>query len=184
MRLETDPRKLFAEYRRPHFYAGHRPYQRGAASCWEGAKRVARINREWNNAERAGLVRIALEYDSDPMAWEYYFDGDTFNPDAHPGHPGGARAIIAERKRAERDAESYGFACLAAEYRTDPAGEWHAGDNVGGFLGSESLESTGHAPDVMAETLGILRDALRTESKRRADERAGRCPHCRGTGRA
>ena len=183
MRLETDPIALYRESRAVHhsLYGTHRVSARNA---WDCAKRNAATNRRWNAAESAGLVRVEMRTDCDPSAWDNFFDGDMYDPEKHPDHPGGERTINAERKRVESLAESYGFAGVVGEYRTAPDGEWIESESVWGFLGNETPNDSGYGADVMLETLDALTDALRTESKRRADVRAGRCTNCHGTGKA
>lgn len=178
--LKTDPIAIYRESRAPKAYP-FGIHQSPAGPAWTHAKRCARIQRRWVAAESAGLVRFRVE--SDPDGWESYFDGDMF---VNPTHPGGARALAADKREAERLAESWGFVGVVGEYRTDPdSDEWTHAASIWGIRGDESPEdAAGYGPDIMGETLCALADSLRRESRKRADLRRNCCPHCRGTGRA
>lgn len=183
-RLETDPIACYRANRKPHYHA-FGAYQSKAVDAWRAAKYTASVHRRWLAAESAGLVRLEIESDSDPCAWENYFDGDTYCPKANPDYPGGARALAAEKKRAVNHLESWGLVVVSSHFRTDPDGRWEIADSIGGIEGdADPRIASGYGPDLMASALSQLRDMLRLASRKRVDLRRGRCPHCHGTGRA
>jgi hypothetical protein len=169
---------IYRETRKPHHY-GNGSYQTRAGDALTGAKYCADILTRFEHAERAGLVRIESEPDADPWAWDNYFDGDTFDPEKHPGHPGGARAILAEKKRAESLLESWGLMTVTTSYRTHPDGPWEHADSISGIEGNaDERDAHGYGPDLMGTALDSLVDALRDAQRERADLRANRCPRC------
>lgn len=183
--MRRDTLALYHRNRAQHIHA-HGTYRMPAAQALRAAKYDSETLRRWNAAERAGLVRIETRSDDDPSAWENYFDGDMYTPECHPDYPGGARALAAEKKRAEAHIEAWGLAFVVGEFRTDPNSDrWKSADSIGGIEGdADPRDAHGYGPDIMRATLAALRESLKIEQRKRADLRAQRCPHCHGTGRA
>ncbi len=166
MTLNERTNEIYSEIRAPRFYAGHRPSVVPANRALAAAKYAAETLTRFEHAEDAGLVKIESQHDDDPFSWELYFDCDVFDPECHPGHPGGARAILAEKKRAEKTIEDYGLMEVQTFYRTRPDGDWVLADSIGGIEGNaDPRDANGCGPDLMRTALDALADALRSRCK-------------------
>lgn len=151
--------RIRSEYRRL------RETQESAYIVGENARCLledARIRIAFQDAERAGLVRLKFVPDTQPFDDSYI---DTWTDETE-----GKR----ERARKElwEQIEHDGVWGLIGEYRLSPAetisdGDdgWESTDGVWGFIGTET---NGYEPDIREQTLSALRDALKS-----------RCPCCR-----
>lgn len=129
------------------------------------AKWAARLEREWDAAERAGLVSFDVE--PDDFGWsEGDLFGDCFDPKHASDIPGGMRTLEAQRRRALETVERDGVWNYVGKYRTHPDSRtWEVGGACGGIEGAEDVPEIRY--DIYAETLGELRDSL-----------LSRCPAC------
>lgn len=158
---KTRSERIRAEYRRLRT-TGENGWIVGenARCCLDDARtRIA-----FEDAERAGLVRLRFVPDSEPFDDSYI---DTWT-DQTESQRERARAELWEK--IERD----GVWGLVGQFRVSPAetiseidGDdgWENADGVWGFVGTEP---NGYESGIMAETLSALRDALKS-----------RCPSCR-----
>jgi len=127
------------------------------------ALRQARILARFRAAETAGLVR--LRWAPDECCNLADLEGDTFDEPLNAATvPGGVRTIRAEREAFHRRIDREGVWGLIGEYRVRPDGAWSRAESVWGFVGQDSY---GYEFAIMAETLRVLRDTLKS-----------RCPRC------
>jgi hypothetical protein len=109
-----------------------------ASYCLATAKRYAAIDRIWDDAETAGLVRLRIEPDDtseyDDLAGECY--DVAYNADSVPG---GARTIQAQEKAFRCRIDRDGVWGYTAEYWTGcdvcGRGEWEHAYSCWGFIG-------------------------------------------------
>lgn len=129
------------------------------------ALREACVLLAWERAEDAGLVRLDAAPD-EVCSWED-LAGDMFNPALAGGVPGGLRRMRYEQRDFEARIDREGVWGLCGSFRVHPNHPWSPGDSIWGIIGDD-IEDNPYRVDIMAETLGELRAALRS-----------RCPQCR-----
>lgn len=139
------------------------PESLGRAIEWSD-ERVAML-RVWDRLERAGLVRMNQEPDTDSSVDD--LAGDTFNDSHADSIPGGMRALKAQRKEFLRKVETYGAIGLVGEYRIDEDSPWIQGDSLWSIEGwiSES-EARECFADLYESTIEALREAIRERNAR------------------
>ena len=150
--------------------------------------RVARTLAQWSALESLGLVRISAEEDEDAAN----------DPDSIACSCGDPKCIQGP-ERIRETIESIGVWGVVGEFGLPDrwAGEptsifvpdclvWHHADAVWGHIGYRDCADWRENPyviDIMDETIRQFRDAWKSRVREQADERAGRCPACHGTGR-
>lgn len=143
----------------PRFYA-----PASLPHAWNNCKRDVTYNVLWSELEAMKLVKLEVKADEGYALED--LAGDMFDVEMHADSvPGGARTIIAQRKRWEENIEKNGVWGFVGYYRPNTASKWIEDDSIWGVEWEENMEEHEAASEIRAAALAALLELLQQTPK-------------------